>query len=139
MSIPVKKVKGVGPKTAEYLLSKNVETAEALIQFGVKQLAQAPGFSPGRAETVIDEARDMLGMVEPASLAISFSEPESNWVGKKKKKKTGKKIKKKKRRIKRIRKAKRTRRKIRKKKKRKTKRATRKTNKYEKRRTLCIC
>ena len=130
MSIPVKKVKGVGPKTAEYLLSKNVETAEALIQFGVKQLAQAPGFSPGRAETVIDEARDMLGMVEPASLAISFSEPESNWVGK---------IKKKKRRIKRIRKAKRTRRKIRKKKKRKTKRATRKTNKYEKRRTLCIC
>ena len=120
MSIPVKKVKGVGPKTAEYLLSKNVETAEALIQFGVKQLAQAPGFSPGRAETVIDEARDMLGMVEPASLAISFSEPESNWVGKKEKK-DGKKNKKEKKKNKKDKKGKKDKKKDKKKEKKKNK------------------
>ncbi len=61
MTIPVGQVTGIGPKTAEYLQSKSVGTAEALIKFGTEELSQAPGFSEGRAVNVITAAKALVG------------------------------------------------------------------------------
>ena len=46
MTIPVNKVIGIGPKTTEYLKTKNVTTAAELVKFGVTNLSLAPGFNP---------------------------------------------------------------------------------------------
>ncbi len=61
MTIPVNQVIGIGPKTTDYLKTKRVTTAEGLIKFGVEKLALAPGFNPGRAETVMKAADSLLG------------------------------------------------------------------------------
>ena len=61
MTTPVNKVSGIGPKTTEYLKGQGITTAEALLKYGVEKLASAPGFSPGRAETVISETNKLLG------------------------------------------------------------------------------
>ena len=40
MTIPVNKVNGIGPKTTEYLKTKNVTTVAALVKHGVTKLAR---------------------------------------------------------------------------------------------------
>lgn len=99
MSTPVKQVRGIGPKTAEYLIKQNIQTAEQLIEFGVTNLGLAPGFSAARAETVIEAAKELLGVAEATSLAITFATPEASITSRKsakdKKKDKGKKDKKK--------------------------------------------
>ncbi len=60
MTIPVNKVIGIGPKTTEYLKTKNVTTAAELVKFGVTNLSLAPGFNPGRATTTINEAKSII-------------------------------------------------------------------------------
>ena len=95
MTIPVNKVNGIGPKTAIYLKNKKVNTVEELISFGVDNLALAPGFSPGRAVTVINEAKNLLSEVAPTILAKSaIMKLQAEKSGKKKKKNKDKKSKK---------------------------------------------
>jgi hypothetical protein len=65
MNTPVNNVNGIGPKTAEYLKNKKVTTVAGLLKFGVTKLALAPGFNPGRATTVINEAKKMVGGSKP--------------------------------------------------------------------------
>ncbi len=60
MTIPVNKVNGIGPKTTEYLNTKNVTTVAALVEFGVTNLSLAPGFNPTRATTAINEAKKLI-------------------------------------------------------------------------------
>ena len=60
MTTPVNKVTGVGPKTVEYLKTRRITTAEALVKRGISVLEAAPGFSPGRAANVIEAANQLL-------------------------------------------------------------------------------
>jgi outer membrane biosynthesis protein TonB len=60
MTTPVNMVSGVGPKTVEYLKSRRITTAEALVTRGLSILEAAPGFSPGRAANVIEAANKLL-------------------------------------------------------------------------------
>lgn len=60
MTIPVNNVDGIGPKTTEYLKTKNVATVVGLVKFGVTNLSLAPGFNPGRATTAINEAKKLI-------------------------------------------------------------------------------
>lgn len=88
MTTPVNKVNGIGPKTNEYLKGKGVTTAEALLKFGVDKLVLAPGFSQGRAATVINEAGKLI------SGAQTIAEPEKTKKPDKVKSRKGKKDKK---------------------------------------------
>lgn len=69
MAIPVSRVKGVGPNTAEYLLGKGVATVEALISSGYQVLVTAPGFGEGRARNVLQAASALLNEHEQGSMA----------------------------------------------------------------------
>ena len=60
MTTPVNMVTGVGPKTVEYLKRRRITTAETLVKRGSSVLETAPGFSPGRAENVIEAANKLL-------------------------------------------------------------------------------
>ncbi len=60
MTTPVNMVTGVGPKTVEYLKRRRITTAETLVKRGSSVLEAAPGFSPGRAENVIEAANKLL-------------------------------------------------------------------------------
>ena len=68
MSTPLSQVAGIGPKTAEYLSDRGITTVEALLQAGVAALVEAPGFGEGRANTVVEAARDLLGSVVSQSV-----------------------------------------------------------------------
>lgn len=54
MSVPVIKISGIGPKTAEYLKASGIHTVLDLIKAGPQSLISAPGFSPGRAAMVFN-------------------------------------------------------------------------------------
>lgn len=71
MTIPVSKVNGIGPKTTEYLKSKNITTVAGLVKYGVANLALAPGFSSGRATTAINEAEKLIGGKSVSSSSAS--------------------------------------------------------------------
>ena len=89
MTMPVNKVNGIGPKTTEYLKTKNITTVAALIKYGVTNLADAPGFSPGRATTAINEAKKLMaGTGSSSSKATSEKSkaPKSDKKNKKNKK-----------------------------------------------------
>jgi len=73
MTTPVNKVNGIGPKTTVFLRNQNITTVEALIKFGVAKLALAPGFSKGRAVTVINEAKILIGSAQSQATAKSSS------------------------------------------------------------------
>lgn len=75
MSTPVNKVNGIGPKTTEYLKTKKITTAEALLRFGVAKLALAPGFNPGRATNAINEAEKLISGTGAGSTAASKKAP----------------------------------------------------------------
>jgi Helix-hairpin-helix domain len=98
MSTPVNKVSGIGPKTTEYLKRKRITTAEALVKSGTDILVLAPGFSPGRAETVIKEAINLLSGPPSATRAKTTNrvKVKAEKTGKKDKKKKDKKSKNKK-------------------------------------------
>ena len=60
MTIPVNTVNGIGPKTTEYLKTKNVTTVAALVKFGVTNLSLAPGFNPDRATIAVNQAKKLI-------------------------------------------------------------------------------
>ena len=105
MTIPVNKVNGIGPKTTEYLKTKNITTVAALVKHGVTKLADAPGFSQGRATTAINEAKQLMAgssgsspskaTSEKSTTAKSDKKNKKNKASKDKKNKKGKKEKKK--------------------------------------------
>ena len=71
MTTPVIKVNGIGPKTAAYLKTKRVTTAERLITYGVDNLAKAPGIGLARAQTAIDNAKQLLGQTQTKSATVT--------------------------------------------------------------------
>jgi helix-hairpin-helix protein len=99
MTTPVNKVNGIGPKTTEFLKSRRITTVEALVKSGVSILETAPGFSPGRAVTVMNEANSLLSgtpvkkAAKPSSKAKVKPEKSDKKAKKDKKKDKGKKSK----------------------------------------------
>ncbi len=90
MTTPVSTVNGIGPKTVEFLKKRRITTVEALVKRGVVVLETAPGFSPGRAATVLKVATAVLDgtYVQKKSKAKVKAKPEkSNKKNKKNKKK----------------------------------------------------
>ncbi len=84
-------VPGVGPKTAEYLISEGLETAEDLVNAGIGQLIQAPGFHLNRANTVLEAAR---ALIASGGETVSAKKAAPKSVKKAAKKKEAKKAKK---------------------------------------------
>lgn len=92
MTTPVNKVAGVGPKTVEYLKRRRITTAEALVKRGTSALETAPGFSFGRAATVIEAANRLLSGEPRVKTAkpttkVKAEKPAKKEKGKKEKKK----------------------------------------------------
>jgi predicted RecB family nuclease len=88
MTTPVSMVDGIGPKTTEFLKTRRITTVEALVKQGPSILETAPGFSPGRAATVMNEANRLL------SGSSAKKAPNSTSKVKEKPKKSDKKAKK---------------------------------------------
>lgn len=65
MTTPVNRVTGIGPKTAEFLQRKGIDSVEALLACGHEGLLDAPGFSEGRAKNVLQAAAELLGALAP--------------------------------------------------------------------------
>jgi hypothetical protein len=61
MAIPVIKVPGIGPKTAEFLEANGITTAETLLDAGLDKLCEAPGFHANRAQAALDAAGELTG------------------------------------------------------------------------------
>lgn len=96
MAIPVNKVTGIGPKTAEYLATKKIKTVEQLLKNNIDVLASAPGIGPVRAEAAIKEANKLLGSAPATGSAVNTKQKGKKEKGKarKDKKKDKKKNKK---------------------------------------------
>ncbi len=60
MAIPVKTVRGIGPKTVAYLATKKIKTAEQLLKNNIDLLAAAPGIGPVRAEAAMKDAANLV-------------------------------------------------------------------------------
>lgn len=92
MAIKVIDVPGIGPKTAEYLVSEGLETAEDLVNAGIGQLMQAPGFHLNRANSVLDAARALIASgdegVEAAKKPVRKKEAKKEKADKPKTKKS---------------------------------------------------
>jgi hypothetical protein len=91
VAIKVIDVPGIGPKTAEYLISEGLETAEDLLNAGIGQLIQAPGFHLNRANTVLEAAR---ALIASGGVTVSAKKTAPKSVKKAAKKKEAKKAKK---------------------------------------------
>jgi len=89
MTTPLRKVTGIGPKTAEFLQQRGIESAEQLLAAGRESLSGAPGFSAARADSVLQAAASMPGAARAAETpaAVEPAEP----AGRGRKKKSGKK------------------------------------------------
>lgn len=87
MTIAVRDVPGLGPKTAEYLVGQGITSAEELLQAGLAVLIAAPGFGDGRARKVLDAAASLVVDAEEAVLTPDKAKKK----GKKKIKKKAKK------------------------------------------------
>ena len=87
MTIPVNTVNGIGPKTTEYLKTKNVTTVAELVKFGVTNLSLAPSFNPGRATTAINEAKKLISGSSTSKTKKSDKKDKKNKKTKDKKKK----------------------------------------------------
>jgi endonuclease III len=87
-------VAGIGPKTAEYLISEGIETANDLVNAGIGQLMQAPGFHLNRANTVLNAARVLIASggegVEATKNPVKKKKPKKEKEGKAKSKKSKK-------------------------------------------------
>ena len=82
MTISVIEIRGIGPKTAEFLKNHGILTTEDLLKDGTNCLEQAPGFNKDRAEQVLK--------VIDSSLVIDTKDSSKKTEGKKGKNKTGK-------------------------------------------------
>ena len=99
MTIAVRDVPGLGPKTAEYLVGQGITSAEELLEAGLAVLIAAPGFGDGRARKVLDAAASLVVDAEEAVLTQKKTKKKVKKKPKKKgadKKKPGKAEKKKK-------------------------------------------
>jgi hypothetical protein len=99
VAIKVIDVPGIGPKTAEYLIAEGLETAEDLVNAGIGQLMQAPGFHLNRATSVLEGARALIADTDAEASASGKNVrkvliPETGKENKTRKKKKGKKEKK---------------------------------------------
>lgn len=90
MAIPVSRVRGIGPKTVEYLASKKITTVDALLKSGETVLAEAPGFGAARAEQAMAAARELVGSSASADVSVP-AESKKSADDKKKQKKDKKK------------------------------------------------
>ncbi|MEQ8288234.1 MAG: helix-hairpin-helix domain-containing protein [Gammaproteobacteria bacterium] len=96
MAIPVKNVRGIGPKTVEYLATKKITTVEQLLSSKVEVLASAPGIGVVRAEAAMKEAARLSGNTPATGTTKTVSSSKQQQDKKEKKKKDkGKKDKKK--------------------------------------------
>ena len=53
MTVPVIEIRGIGPKTAEFLKNHGIITAKDLLKDGTSCLQQAPGFGKNKADQVL--------------------------------------------------------------------------------------
>lgn len=90
MTTPVDRVIGIGPKTTEFLKKRRVTTVEALIKRGASLLEQAPGFSQGRAESVLKNAHGLLAKSSVQTTKKSTAKTEKKVKKEKKNKKKDK-------------------------------------------------
>ncbi len=90
MTTPVNMVDGIGPKTVEFLKKRRITTVEGLVKRGISVLETAPGFSPGRAATVLKVAIAVLD----GTYVAKKSKPATKTKVKTKPEKSGKKDKK---------------------------------------------
>lgn len=67
MAIPVKNVRGIGPKTVEYLATKKIKTVEQLLNSKIEVLAGAPGIGVVRAEAAMKAAEKLSGAAPTAT------------------------------------------------------------------------
>lgn len=87
MTTPVVNVIGIGLKTAAYLKTKRITTAEKLITYGAENLAKAPGIGLARAEAAIANAKQLIGKtVTPGKSTTSKKSINKNKGQKKEKK-----------------------------------------------------
>lgn len=87
MTTPVDSINGIGPKTTEFLKKRRITTVEALLKRGVSALENAPGFSPGRATKIIQEAKKSLGSTSKKQAKLSTkAKPKKDKSDKKSKK-----------------------------------------------------
>ena len=91
MAIPVKNVRGIGPKTVAYLATKKIKTVEQLLKSNRDILASAPGIGPARAEAALIEAANLMTSATPAGKAERTGNKSTNAKRKDKKKKDKKK------------------------------------------------
>jgi hypothetical protein len=75
MAIPVSSFPGVGPKTAEYLTEKGINSVETLLESGFDVLVAAPGFSEARANTVMAAAKSVLSGDAPPRVVKKQAAP----------------------------------------------------------------
>ena len=92
MTVPVIEIQGIGPKTAEFLKSHGILTAEDLLKDGISCLQQVPGFSKNRAEQVLKVVATSPGFDgKSSSVKIDNKKDKKKSKNKKKdKKKSGK-------------------------------------------------
>lgn len=60
MSVSLRDVSGIGPKTEEFLNSHDIKTAEQLVQGGRQILEKAPGINLSRAAYILESANQLL-------------------------------------------------------------------------------
>jgi DNA-directed RNA polymerase subunit L len=58
--IPVKKIKGVGPKTAEQLIGAGIENASQMLLFTTEKLGEKTGIAPKLLAKYMEEARKVV-------------------------------------------------------------------------------
>jgi outer membrane biosynthesis protein TonB len=60
MPTSLTRVKGIGPATAQQLISVGITSVAALAEATLEQLTTLPGFGPFRAAQVLDNARQLM-------------------------------------------------------------------------------
>ena len=86
MTVPVIEIQGIGSKTAEFLKSHGILTAEDLLKDGTNCLGQAPGFGKDRAEQVLKVIATSLVIDDKNSSKKTESKKDKKIPGKDKKK-----------------------------------------------------
>ena len=87
MTVPVIEIRGIGPKTVEFLKNHGIITAKDLLKDGTNCLQQAPGFGKNKADQILKGIASSLTVDDKKSSAKT---DKKNKKKKKDKKKSGK-------------------------------------------------